>query len=102
VNQGSRFIHAFGESIGIELVDELHRMLVPVFSNPAISMMVCDMGNVRVCDSSGLRFLLSLQRKANETGKRLIIYRPQTMFRQLLEHTNLIQVFSVHESLENL
>jgi anti-anti-sigma factor len=100
VEQKNTVIHKFAETICLENVDGLYRHLEGYFPSPDTRVVVLDMENVKVCDSSGLRFLLALHRKAAAAQKQLILYRPRAFFRNLLSMTNLAHVFTVADTLD--
>lgn len=95
-------VHPLGSSISANNADAMLAEVEPVLAQETCRTLVLDCRRVRTCDSCGLRFLLSLQRKANALGKSLVLYRPDDILRQLLADTNLTGVFAVASDLLEL
>jgi anti-anti-sigma regulatory factor len=57
------------------------------------------MENVKLCDSYGLKFLITYQRKAISAGKTLYLFRPDIILREMLDNTKLSQVFNITDSM---
>jgi anti-anti-sigma factor len=91
--------HKFGEKIFLGNADGLRSQIDKFFDEAAVDIVVFDMGNVRLCDSYGLKFLITYQRKALATGKKLLLFRPDGILREMFDNTKLSQVFTITDSL---
>jgi anti-anti-sigma factor len=92
------FTYRFGERITIENADRLVSEISLRFDSPSISKVIFDMENLRECSSYGLRMFLIFQRRAEQTGKSLLLYRPTPAIMELLSITRLDHVFSISET----
>ena len=91
--------HKFGEKIFVGNADGLRTRIDPLFDDSEVRDVVFDLENVRMCDSYGLKFLITYHRKARATGKNLYLFRPDVVLREMLDSTKLSQVFTVTDSL---
>jgi anti-anti-sigma factor len=91
----SKLVHRFGEKIFLGNADGLGVVVDKLFESPEAQTIVFDMENVKLCDSYGLKFLINYQRKANTTGKSLLLYRPDSFLREMLESTKLSHFFII-------
>jgi anti-anti-sigma factor len=98
--QNDVVFHAFGDRIFAGNADALRANLEPYFNAGPPRTIVFDLERVRLCDSCGLRLFLNLQRLAAATGKKMILYRPDHIFMDLLENTRLVHVFTVTDTLD--
>jgi len=89
----------FGNKIVKGNADDIQSRLMVHFQEELPRTIIFDMQHVSVCDSYGLRILLSFRRKAIAMKKTLLIYRPHNTLRQTLEMTNLIHMFTVSDNL---
>ncbi|GLW22284.1 STAS domain-containing protein [Microbispora triticiradicis] len=62
--------------------------------------LVLDLGPMRFCDSSGISQLIRVFRGCQEHGIRMTLAAPPAFFRRMLNTTGLIQLFEIHETLE--
>ena len=92
--------YAFGDRIFTGNADGLTTIVESFFEAGPPATIVFDLERVRLCDSYGLRFFLNLQRRASANKKTMILYRPDSIFRNLLEDTRLIHVFTVTDKLD--
>jgi len=62
--------------------------------------LILDLGPMRFCDSSGISQLIKVFRGCLEHRIRLNLAAPPAFLRRLLNMTGLIQLFEIHETLE--
>jgi|GEM_PF-1443409 anti-anti-sigma factor len=91
-------VHTFGEKIDINNCDALAAQCGRYFSDDALLTIVFDLENVRLIDSYGLKFLINSQRKAKAAGKRLVLYRPDAILKEMLATTKLSQLFNISDT----
>jgi anti-anti-sigma factor len=89
----------FGEKIFLGNADGLRSQIDRFFDDAAVTAVVFDMENVRLCDSYGLKFLITYQRKALASGRRLYLFRPDVIVREMLDNTKLSQVFTITDTM---
>jgi anti-anti-sigma factor len=92
--------YKFGEKIFLGNADALSVIVDKIFENKDAATIVFDMENVKLCDSYGLKFLINYQRRANTTGKKLILYRPDQFLKEMLANTKLSHFFTVSDTVE--
>jgi anti-anti-sigma factor len=97
----ARLVYKFGEKIFLGNADGLGVIIDKLFASPDAQTIVFDLENVKLCDSYGLKFLINYQRKANTTGRTLLLYRPDAFLREMLSSTKLTQFFSVVDTLDD-
>ena len=85
----------------VDTVDAIRQRLDALLRPDEVQVLVLDMVQVRLCDSSGLRLLLSVQRDADRLAKRVVLYRPERVMRDLLDTTRLSQVFAIVNNLDS-
>jgi anti-anti-sigma factor len=91
--------YKFGEKIFLGNADELRAQIDKFFDDTAVSAVVFDMENVRLCDSYGLKVRITDQRKALSAGRRLYLFRPDVILREMLDNTRLSQVFAITDTM---
>jgi anti-anti-sigma factor len=91
--------YKFGEKIFLGNADGLRSQIDRCFADTAVTAVVFDMENVTLCDSYGLKFLINYHRKALAAGRKLYLFRPDAILREMLDNTKLSQVFSVTDSM---
>lgn len=96
----STLAYKFGEKIFLGNADALSVIIDKLFENKDAATIVFDMENVKLCDSYGLKFLINYQRRANSTGKKLILYRPDQFLRELFVSTKLSHFFIIADTLD--
>jgi len=89
------FTYRFGDKITIENTDRLIAEISGRFDDPAVTRIVFDLENVRECSSYGLRLFLMFQRRAEASGKSLVLYRPAAVLLDLFSTTRLDHVFTI-------
>jgi anti-anti-sigma factor len=85
----------FGEKLSLGNADTHRAIIDGFFDDPSVDTIMFDMENVRLCDSYGLKFLLTYHRKAEATGKKLILFRPDFILQEMLDNTKLSNVFKI-------
>lgn len=93
-------LHVFGDRIFAGNADTLRSGIEPLFANGRPHTIVFDLARVKLCDSCGLRLFINLQRLATDRKKAMILFRPDAIFRDLLETTRLTQFFKVVDTLD--
>ncbi|XVQ90426.1 STAS domain-containing protein [Microbispora siamensis] len=78
------------------LVDTVERFWDSVRSG----CLILDLGPTRFCDSSGVSQLIKVFRGCRERDIRLALAAPPAFLQRMLNTTGLIQLFEVHETLE--
>ncbi len=94
----SQAVHKFGAKIFICNAEALAVECEGYFKDEKIKTIVFDVENVHLCDSYGLRFLIQSERKAAAAGKRLLLYRPDSVLKEILSTMNLLQFFTIVDS----
>ena len=95
-----RLVYKFGEKIFLGNADGIGVIVDRLFENPDAATIVFDLENVKLCDSYGLKFLINYQRKANSTGKTLLLYRPDAFLREMFSSTKLTHFFKIADVLD--
>jgi anti-anti-sigma factor len=93
--------YKFGEKIFLGNADALSVIVDKIFENKDAATIVFDLENVRLCDSYGLKFLINYQRRANTTGKKLLLYRPDQFLKEMLANTKLSHFFTITDTLDD-
>ena len=93
--------YRFGEKVVISNVDLLRSEIESIISAEDVNRIIFDLENLRVCDTYGVQFFLQCRRSAEKANKELLLYRPGTLFRELLKNAGLIHVFTIVEVLED-
>ena len=88
-------LFVFDTHLNFTAVDHLRVRLSALIDTCAENEIVFDMQHVTVCDSSGLRLLLTLHRKVNNLDKKMVLYKPKSPFIELLRIANLDHVFNI-------
>jgi|WetSurMetagenome_2_1015567.scaffolds.fasta_scaffold00022_4 anti-anti-sigma factor len=96
----ARLLYRFGEKIFLGNADGLGVIVDRLFQNPEAREIVFDLEKVTLCDSYGLKFLITYQRRANASGKTLLLYRPDASLREMLDSTKLTHFFTVADTLD--
>jgi anti-anti-sigma factor len=89
-----------GERLYLANADTIRCGVANLLDTAGIERVVLDAEGVRECDSHGVRLLLALQRHATRRGKSLLLYRPATTVRDVLEGAGIASMFTVVETLE--
>jgi anti-anti-sigma factor len=92
--------YRFGEKIFLGNADGLGLIVDKLFENEEAQPIVFDLENVKLCDSYGLKFLINYQRRANTMGRKLLLYRPDVVLREMLDNTKLSHFFTIVDSLD--
>src|SRR4030042_6335910 len=92
--------YRFGEKVIISNVDSLTAECSPFFASKQLKCIVFDLKNLRICDTYGIQFFLECQRKAGQSGQDFILYRPGSMFKQIMKNAGLLHIFSIVDSVE--
>jgi anti-anti-sigma factor len=91
--------YKFAEKIFLGNADGLRSGVDRLFEDSGVTTIVFDMENVRLCDSYGLKFLITFQRKALSSGKALYLFRPDFILREMLDNTRLSRVFTITDTM---
>jgi anti-anti-sigma factor len=91
--------YKFGEKIFLGNADGLRSHIDKFFDDAAVEAIVFDLENVRLCDSYGLKFLITYHRKSLTTGKKLYLFRPDIIIREMLDNTKLSGIFTITDSM---
>lgn len=100
--QNAVFTFACADKIHIGNADRINSSIEPALNDSSVRVIVMDLENVRVCDSYGLRLLVSLHRQADRLNKRLVLLLPHTMVCELMEKAGLLEVFNIARSHQEL
>ncbi|MDD5673814.1 MAG: STAS domain-containing protein [Chitinivibrionales bacterium] len=92
-------LYKFNENIYIGNADDLWEKIEPLFNDAGKTTIVFDMENVRICDSYGVRLLLNCQRKAERSGKKMVLLKPDHLVRDMFKSIRLDTVFSIADEL---
>lgn len=95
-------VYRCGESMTIVNADAHREHIVAAFNDPLVTRVVLDFSSVRVCDSCGIRTLLSAQRLSVEVGKPLLILRPDLFFRDMIKSVKLDSVLTLVSEVDGL
>jgi anti-sigma B factor antagonist len=91
---GDRATVALRGELDLSGVDRARRAIEQAESGEA-SLLVLDLSQLDFIDSTGLEVLLRAARRAHDTGRRLIVARPSTYVRRLLELTAIDQALDI-------
>lgn len=72
----------------------------PLWESLRGGCLILDLGPMRFCDSSGIAQLIKVFRGCQEHHIRLALAASPAFLRRMLNTTGLIQLFEVHETLE--
>ena len=75
--------YRFGEKVAIDNVDFLNSELEPYFTSVKVKNVIFDLENVYTCDLYGVNFFLQSQRSAEKNKKKLILYRPSSLLKDI-------------------
>jgi len=100
IAESDRVTYKFTDQIYIGNADLLREQIDTLFTDTNSAYFVFDLEHVRLCDSYGLRLLLTFQRKADAAGRKLLLYRPDHLLKSMLETTQLTKVFTIVDNLE--
>ncbi len=95
-----RYVYRCGERVTIANADRARALFEEAFGK-AENTLVLDMQDVRECDSSGLKLLIDLNRKAEAENKQLLLYRPRPVLRDLLAMTRLDAILTIIDVLDD-
>jgi stage II sporulation protein AA (anti-sigma F factor antagonist) len=73
------------------------RQAIDEAESSGAALLVLDLSELDFIDSTGLEVLLRAGRRATEAGRRLIVQRPSSYIRRLLEMTAIDQTLDVVE-----
>ena len=93
-------IVTLGDRLFIGNESDIQNRISLHIEDPACSRIILDMINVRTCDSQGIRMLLTLQRKASQMNKTLILFRPDRILKDLIGYMKLGHVFTIQDTLQ--
>jgi anti-anti-sigma factor len=93
-------VFSFADKITVENADGLKQRLEMILADKQAVTVIFDLARVRLCDSCGLRLLIHCQRDTAAKGKKLMLYRPDVLFTELLENTKLSHVFTIVDKLD--
>jgi anti-anti-sigma factor len=91
--------YKFAEKIFLGNADGLRSHVDGFFEDATVSAIVFDLENVKLCDSYGLKFLITYHRKSLAAGKKLYLFRPDIIIREMLDNTKLSGVFTITGSM---
>ena len=92
--------YRFGEKVAIDNVDFLYSELEPYFTSAKVNTIIFDLENVYTCDSYGIHFFLQSRRSAEKSKKKLLLYRPSPLLKDILKDAGLLHIFTFTDSLE--
>jgi anti-anti-sigma factor len=75
------------------------RIALEQAEEPPTGLLVLDLSQLDFIDSTGLEVVLRAARRAHDAGRRLIVARPSTYVRRLLEMTAIDQSLDVVEDI---
>jgi anti-sigma B factor antagonist len=93
---GDRATVAFSGELDLSGVDRARRAIEEA-EGSATGLLVLDLSGLDFIDSTGLEVMLRAARRAHDEGRRLIVQRPSTYVRRLLELTAIDQTLDVVE-----
>ena len=91
--------YRFGEKIFLGNADGLRSHVDRLFEDAAVGAIVFDLENVKLCDSYGLKLLITYHRKSLLAGKKLYLFRPDVIVKEMLDNTKLSEVFTITDSM---
>jgi anti-anti-sigma regulatory factor len=80
-----------GDKLYLANVDAHRQAVETLLSDPDISCIVLDLENIVRCDTHGVRLIVTLLRTAQSSGKRLLLYRPASTIRAMLNDIGIDQ-----------
>ncbi len=81
-------------------VDFLRSELETIFASEHLCRIIFDLENLRICDTYGVKLFLDFQRSAEISQKELLLYRPGTIFMEVIKNSGLIQAFTIVTKLQ--
>lgn len=93
-------IITLGERLDVSTVDSRWKQIESLLEQNTTGRIIADASHVRICDSSGLRLLIHLQRKAAIARRRLVVYKPDESLMTILANTRLTHIFTIMSTLE--
>ncbi len=84
-----------GEKVVMSNVDFLRSELNPIFASAHVNRIIFDLENLRICDTYGVKLFLDFQRDAENSQKEMLLYRPGTLFMEVIKNAGVIQVFNI-------
>ncbi len=81
-------------------VDFLRSELETIFASEHLRRIIFNLENLRICDTYGVKLFLDFQRSAEISQKELLLYRPGTLFMEVIKNAGLIQAFTIVTELE--
>ncbi len=95
-SQGEHTVLSVTGEIDLYTAPTLQSELMTALGSGPVSVIV-DMAGVDFCDSTGINVLLAAHRHARERGGELLLARPGSATRRVLQVTGLESVFTVLE-----
>lgn len=95
-------VAALATEVTIANAQLLRDKLESALRRTGVTDLVLDLGNVPYMDSSGLGCLITVSTRARGIGKRLLLYRPSREVRNLLDAAQLMGLFPMLSSEEDL
>ena len=92
--------YRFGDKVAIDNVNLLDSELESYFTSAKVKNIIFDLENVYTCDLYGVNFFLQFQRRAEKNKKKLILYRPSSLFKKILKDAELLHLFTILDTLE--
>ncbi len=96
------FVYRCSESITIVNADFQRARILEGLNDPCVKRVVLDMESVKICDSSGIRMLLSIHRVTLEKNMALLLYKPDTYFSGMIASVKLDTIFTLVNDVEGL
>ena len=101
IDKGNFFIVRISERLIIPHTDIVRNQIDKILEEKNQHYLILDLENVSECDSDGLRFFLTVYRKAHKLGKECFLFRPGTFLRELFELSNLHNFFTIIDTLDD-
>lgn len=86
----------------LEVTSNLKERIEQALENEYCRALVMDLSETVFLDSSGIGFLVSLNKKMRQNGNTFYLYRPSAQVRKTLSLVKLLEYFSIAESQEEL
>lgn len=86
--------YRFGEMIAIGNADSLAAELIPLCGSPHLDRITLNTEHVVVCDLYGVEMLLKVLRKAEQSGKQLVLQNPSQSVRDTLRTAGILDLFA--------
>ncbi len=99
---GTTCLISFSGELTLEITPQLKKEVEEPLMKDGCRTLVMDLSQTNFLDSSGIGFLVALNNKIKQTGKKFYLFKPSSQVRKTLSLVKLIDYFTVLETREEL